>query len=324
MAKTCSICGEDNGPRKRCVECRSLACVKCRAGRMCTMCDALRPGPGVHRNIPSTDYHRWPYINNSSLRAAVKSGQHYKIAQGTQNGATREMDLGSVVHCLAFDRGAFHTEFAIEPDYTEEVLWNYRDPTRSSEYKGLQAKWRAEHKHQTIVDQATYDQAVACLSSVSSAIGSWIDAGETEVSLVADCPETGLRLKSRLDLLMPDRIVDLKTTRAGDDFEREIVNFHYARQAAFYQDMVYACLGVRLPVWFVAVEKSEPYLVRAAPMAEEDIDEGRREMMIALRRIAAGQETGKWAGYDAPLRWRTTGRSVVDLMVQGKHVVIGG
>lgn len=288
----------------------------------------------MYGGVPFAEYEAWPYVNNSSLGPAVRSGKHYELSlQAEPRKASAEMDFGSLVHCLVLESDKLHDRFAVEPDFTDQLLYQYRAPHLSAEYQALKKRWTKDHRDKIIVTQDCLERATRCGAAVRNEIGDWLALGNAigadlpygavEVSVVSDCPETKLRLKSRVDLLLPDKIVDVKTTRDAHEFEDEIARYNYHRQGAFYQDVLEPHVGQLLPVWLVAVETSEPWLVRVAPLDESAIEEGRREMTVALRRIAAAQQS-QADGYPRKFKWRLPkDRHVVDVVVAGQHIEIG-
>ncbi len=278
-----------------------------------------KPKPGIYEGVPFAQYQAWPYVNNSSLGPALRSGAHYRLAQEREPlMPTREMILGALVHCLVLQPELFDSVFAVQPDFVPQLQWKYRKPEASDEYKGRVKIWTKQQSGKAIVSAEDRATAEAVATAVVEAMP---DAAELrhELSVVADCPETKLRLKARLDTVWAEGILDIKTTQNALNFEAEIERFGYHRQAAFYQDILAARMkGELLPVYLLAAETSEPYLVRNVQLDEEAIEEGRVEVMRALRRIACGHETGVWDGYPRIARWRMPARAnVLDLTIKG-------
>lgn len=277
-----------------------------------------KPKPGIYPGVPFADYQAWPYVNNSSLGPALRSGAHYKLAQEREQlPPSKEMILGSMVNCLVLQPELFGDQFVVQPDFTQQLQWKYRKPEASDEYKGRLKAWTKDQKGKTIV--SAEDRAAADL--IATEVFQALPEGnpQPEVSIVSDCPETKLRLKARLDVLFSGGILDIKTTREALHFEDEIERYGYHRQAAFYQDILAPHVnGDLVPVWLLAAETSPPYLVRCVRLDEDAIEDGRAEVMRALRRIARGRATGVWDGYPRVARWRLPARAnVLDLTIHG-------
>ena len=107
-------------------------------------------------------------------------------------------------------------------------------------------------------------------------------------------PESGLQLKQKMDAIGNGMIIDLKTCQnAGAPFKRDIYNYHYQMQAAWYLD------GVEFAYrfMFVAVEKTAPYGVAVYELSQEAIAHGRTLYQDALIRLADCRAKDVWPGY---------------------------
>ena len=281
-----------------------------------------RPRPGIYRDVPFSDYQAWPFVNNSSLGAALLSGKHYELSLSVERSAPSSSQVfGSLVDAILMDQPAVDREFAVKIDPVDQLRYDYRSPRSSAEYKGLVAKHEKENRGKAFVSQDTMDGAVQCADSLRSALGSWLMPENCQVSIVSTCPESGMRLKCRPDLLCDDAIIDVKTTRNLIEFESEIEKYAYHRQAAFYQDAVEQRTGRRLDFWIAACESSPPYCTLVAPIDPVAIEAGRRDVALALRRIAQGQETGVYPGPRRRRLWRLPqdAKRVADVCVGGKY-----
>lgn len=123
--------------------------------------------------------------------------------------------------------------------------------------------------------------------------------GEAEATILWNIGEQPLR--SRLDRLLPNIIVDIKTCREGTarDFARSSFwPLRYALQAAFYQDAAESLDGVRRRFLFVCVESNEPYRAFVCEPSEEALEVGRNEYRVALEMIEECRRTGDWRDDD--------------------------
>lgn len=129
-----------------------------------------------------------------------------------------------------------------------------------------------------------------------------LHSGSPEQSVVSDY--NGIPVKCRVDFLTSgDSLVDLKSTAsaAPRDFERDILNYRYYRQAAFYLDY---CKSAGLPVkhfTLLAVEKTKPYLVACYNLSKEYLELGRQEYVRLMGQLVECQRSGKWPGYSDSL-----------------------
>ncbi len=130
---------------------------------------------------------------------------------------------------------------------------------------------------------------------------------QTEVSVVADDPVTGVRCKVRPDGVLKSTglIADLKTTRNIDKrgFARDIYTYGYFRSAPYYVD-VCNWFGVddegAAIEWkhhvFLSVETHPPYQTVVYNLDPSDVDLGRRSYRSLLDRYAQCEKSNEWPG----------------------------
>lgn len=280
-----------------------------------------KPKPGIYHGVPFEEYQAWPYVNNSSLAPALKSGLHYQASLARERkGPNREMLIGSMVHCLYLEPDTFDERFVAVPGF--RVLEAMKAPKRSAAYKSQRARWERSQNGKVIVEPDDMATARECAEHLRGRVHDWHGPGRQEVSIVGDCPETKLRLKARIDYLTELTIIELKTCRDASRFHYDIVDYGYHRQAAFYQDIVSWRTGKLLPFVIIAIETSEPWGIRYGQIDQALLEAGRREVMVALRRIKHGLETGEWQSYENPVTWRLPWDRAIELQVGGEQMVM--
>ena len=121
-------------------------------------------------------------------------------------------------------------------------------------------------------------------------------AGQIEYSIRFECPITGIQRRARLDKLLGNVIVDLKSCRDASPkaFSRHAFEYAYHRQCAFYQDAIEALTGERHPFVFVAIEKTPPFSCEVYELKEDFVALGRLDNERLLRRFAQCRESGVW------------------------------
>lgn len=124
-------------------------------------------------------------------------------------------------------------------------------------------------------------------------------AGQAEQSLYWIDDETGVTCRGRIDWLLPNAIVDLKTTinAAPAKFSRSLVDYGYALQAAWYQQGYEVLTGERLPFVHVVVEKEPPHLVAVYQLDADAIAYGAEKAREARVLFAECESSGVWPGY---------------------------
>ena len=94
-------------------------------------------------------------------------------------------------------------------------------------------------------------------------------------------------------------IVDLKTCDDLQWFEADARRYSYLHQVAFYRAVLAQVIGIAMPVFFVAVEKREPYRCGVWRVTEDSLASAQRENEAAIGRLHRCEENGIWnTGYE--------------------------
>lgn len=108
----------------------------------------------------------------------------------------------------------------------------------------------------------------------------------------------GMQCQIRVDLLL-DGINDLKTCRDIDVFERDVEDYRYDVQMAFYRMVARELTGQELPVHVVAVDKTPCHVAGVWEMPVEVLDGCEREIVGAMDRLAESRRLDSWpTGYE--------------------------
>jgi exodeoxyribonuclease VIII len=289
------------------------------------------PGPGIYENVPFDTYLSWPWISNSSLNSAERSLLHYKHRKPIQ--PTEPMRFGTLCHSGKLEPTSIYRRYVVMPDLTKDIKTKdgkpATNPKATAEYDQRVNRWAEENAGgKEIVSQADFDRMLGVVSAVNAdpLAHRWFsDAGHTEVSIVWDDPETGLRCKSRLDKVATGErvIADLKTCADCRWFHRDIATRNYHRQGGMYQEG-WAILngGEMFAFGLAAVESEHPFGTMTAPVCQDDLEAGNDAFHACLRKIKAAQQSNHWPGYESPAEWRMPGwKSEATEAVQ---LVIGG
>jgi hypothetical protein len=136
-----------------------------------------------------------------------------------------------------------------------------------------------------------------------------LEAGQSEVTLIARDAENKVDVRCRLDFI-PDckpYLVDFKTAQSASerDFERNAFSHGYHIQAAFYLDVWNALAGAddkRTGFRFVVVEKSAPYAVNVFDASPEFLARGRDDYKRALALFARCVAEDNWPAYEPGIK----------------------
>jgi len=229
-------------------------------------------------DMSNEDYHAHPAISSSAVKTiSTKSILHWKNAVYKDNSA---FDLGTAVHAMVLEP---EKDLVLcGPENRRGKLWT-------------SAREEAQLEGKTLLTQEDYAICLDMVSSVmsnSAAVELVSDlCAVKEVSIFGTDEETGLALKARPDIFIPERgiLVDLKTTRDASPkrggFERQFFSLGYHIQAAFYK-YVLELAGYPIEDFiFLAVEKEPPYAVQIHNLHSDVIDEGLYQVKKVLRQI---------------------------------------
>lgn len=126
-----------------------------------------------------------------------------------------------------------------------------------------------------------------------SAIGELLDEGEAEGVVRAKLQ--GIPCQIRIDWFHPKHgIVDLKTCRDIEFFEKDCRDFGYAFQLAFYQAVLFEKTGVLYPVHIIAVDKTDFHIAGRWDIPQCELKKCAAINDASLKRLAHCRETGIW------------------------------
>lgn len=245
-------------------------------------------------DMPAEDYFANPAFGSTSIRHLSDpeiSLQEVKYL--LEHDEHKEAyDVGTLAHALILEGSMDHLIVEVDADdYRTKAAREARDaayaenkiPVNNSEWEtmlkpihGMQA---AVYHHDIAQDLLTDHQP--------------------EVSLFWE--QAGVPMKARIDALHVDRklAVDLKTVRSArpNDFKRQISDLAYYVQAAHYLNGLKTVTGDEYDWLFVAVDKSEPYVVSVHRMSPDALIEGAVRIGHAIDRYQAALARG-WTGYE--------------------------
>lgn len=254
------------------------------------------------RNLSNANYHAHPAISSSDVKAvAGKSLAHWKGKVWKDSSA---FALGSAVHALV-----------LEPE--KNLVLRGPEDRRGNKWK--EAQLAADLDGQILLTEGDYDLAQAIAAPVISheVVKAWIadPSFVAEASFFATDPQTGVKIKCRPDGYLPDAgiVFDIKTTRdaSPDGFPREIRNYNYDLQAAFYLRCLRAAGHNAHTFIFVAVEKEAPYAVGLHALTRQYIEAADMRVTLTLEKISRAEASNVFTSgwplinhVDLP-RWQT-------------------
>ena len=253
----------------------------------------------------NAEYHANAAISHSKLecyrrRPALFYKQYVAktLPQPEETGAFR---LGSAVHCAVLEEKEFASRYVLKPDCDR----------RTKEGKIQFAEFAAQHAGKTLLDADEMAQVVAMREAVAAhPIASRLLAeGIPEMTWRKAQPNALGALQCRTDWFAPcgceisefhPYALDIKTVESLDsdafrNFERAAFSYGYHRQAGFYLPLINEILEYPVSrMYYVAVEKVEPFGVAVYKLADDAIARGQDENIADLVRLKKSLEDNHW------------------------------
>ena len=250
-------------------------------------------------------YHANPAISHSKLecyrrRPALffKKYVSKTLAPPEETGAFR---LGSAVHCAVLEEKEFAARYVLKPDCDR----------RTKEGKIQFAEFAAQHAAKTLLDGDEMAQVVAMREAVAAhpLASQLLSDGHPEMTWRKEQGNALGALQCRTDWFSSfgceltggePYALDIKTVESLDsdafrNFERAAFSYGYHRQAGFYLPLINEIY--QRPVsrmYYVAVEKVEPFGVAVYKLADDAIARGQDENIADLVKLKRSLETGDW------------------------------
>lgn len=228
-------------------------------------------------------------LNYSGCKALLRSPGHYKAWLTEDKKDSPALQMGRLVHLAALQPELLAERVAVAP------IVDRRTKDGKAAYEAFQAGLK---EGQECVSQDIYDDVirianVAHKSLLDLNLADW----KTEMGCVLGLGP--ITIKGRPDLIAKDAngdlvIVDLKTTQDASPsaFAKDVANFKYHLQAAFYMRLTGAKKFIIL-----AQEKELPCANRVYTLDEAALAEGNRLMDEALALYAQCVAFDSWPTY---------------------------
>ncbi|EMH4164017.1 PD-(D/E)XK nuclease-like domain-containing protein [Pluralibacter gergoviae] len=250
--------------------------------------------PGIYYGMPDSEYHADPAIGSTSVKqiSVSPANLYFNPFKGSKSA-----HIGSAIHSALLEPHIFSERYVLRDDISSRA---------SKEYKSLAADYPAEHI--VIGDEVETITRMMETSQMNEDFTTYMSTkGDSEVSMFAECPETGLMLKCRFDRLSQSLPypLDVKSCRDASErgFSNAVGQFKYHIQAAFYLYVLKLATGIERDNFaFFAIENTAPYRNCMYYIGEESLELGRREMWVALEKIkeCMADESTRYEGIVLP------------------------
>ncbi|MGD3153885.1 PD-(D/E)XK nuclease-like domain-containing protein [Tsukamurella tyrosinosolvens] len=243
---------------------------------------------GLHFDIPEAEYHAHPgsLSSTGAKLLATRTPAEFRHNQLNGRAPKKVFDLGTLVHKIVLGAGA--TIVTVDAaDWRTKAAKEERDQAYADgKTPVLERDWQRAER-------------MADALSLSKTATDLLSVGAPEVSMLGTDPETGVRLRGRLDWLRPDAVVDFKTAADASPhaFARAAGDFGYYQQDPFYRDLL-NLLGSPVDDFIFIVQSTEPpHLVSVNRLTHDDVVDGRTANRRAITTYAICTDTGNWPGY---------------------------
>jgi len=260
--------------------------------------------------MPSDEYHLHSFTSASQLKKiASTSLAHFKFEQENPKEPTAAMIFGSAYHTLILEPEKFNLEyFTLDLDLMPHPEKDFRN-TENKQWKESEM---AKNEGKIFLSNEDY----LTLHEMKSALEKYpnftflLKNGVAEESYFATIGGQGVRV--RPDYVSKFGIVDLKTCTdaSPESFGRDAAKLKYLIQSALYSDVVNATIahetitngeyydGNRLPFFFLAQEKTAPYVPQMYRVPDYLNDAGRAQYQDVLKALFTAQTTDVWSAYE--------------------------
>ena len=267
-------------------------------------------GPECVRNrATSTEAHdagREAYValksmNWSTLKHMARSPKMFQFRLANPEPTKPAYLFGRAFHAALLEPAAFLERFVVAPDFGN---------LRTNKAKDARDAWLADNVTREVLSHDDMAQILAMATAVRShkVARELLDVIVPEKTIEWKDEETGLACKARLDMLGPDFLADVKTSRdpAPRAFARDAADHLYHGQMAFYFDGA-RTLGLipkhAEPPFLIVPEKSEPYDVVVFRLHRNlTLEPGRALYRSLLRRFLECSAADWWPGIASELK----------------------
>ena len=251
--------------------------------------------PGIYDSLPFEEYLEIDAISNSYLSRLAECPAKAQVPRPD----SPSLAFGRAAHKFILEgTETFFAEYAVAPQVDR----------RTKAGKNAWREFEEQSDGKTVISVDDFTRLINMRMAVYDhpMAAKLLGEGVREQTVIWREPETWLLCKCRPDAL-PDEgrrtLVDLKTARdAGEHaFTRSVVNYGYARQAAFYLDAMNSFKPVGSQFYdsfvFVVVETEPPHRVECYVMDDEFVDWGRAEYRRLLQVEMECQRNNQYPHY---------------------------
>ena len=253
--------------------------------------------PGSYKvlNLPASEYHSQVDVQSCSmLKHMLESPAVYmhRLLRCAET-SSKSKEFGTLVHTLCLEPHKFFSEVAIYPG-----------AKKSQGVDRAFLEFQRDRPGMHVIDEPTHVLAKSAVDRLKNQVvmgrkfGDFIAEGEPEATVYYTDPTVGIKCRTRVDLLHPEGVFDVKTTAYAHTpaWIRHALSLHYDMQAYMYSLAV--CLqggnSTALPFVFMTVENTWPLSTAARRAGVTILEDGGRKYQHAIAAYKACSDSDAW------------------------------
>lgn len=270
------------------------------------------PPPGIYYNVPAAEYHAWPVISSTLLKAYAELPSMARTPYKPGDDA----NVGSGIHAYSLQgQAGLEAECIFGPKFG-----------KGEKDLAAKAALEAEHPTKTILPAFYGSPApglpiMEVLQGVDDSlrahpkIGPVLQNSQKEVSLVWVDETSGCTCKARLDIWDGSIIWDLKKCRSIAGFQWQMKDLHYDIQAGLYTEGAVACGLPAVAFGFIPCEAFSPFQVSCGYVEPEKLEMARADACRLVGLVKESQMNDYWPNFPPPAHIQSWNDLVPDDLV---------
>lgn len=244
--------------------------------------------PGIYVGMTNDEYFSIDAVNNSFLGDIKKCPANACVVREETNG----MRMGKAVHLLFLEGADAYNSGVVLIEGATRNTKAYKEAVIAEENEGKILLLEHEGNEVKNIVEALYAHPKTA--------GFWKDHVSVETAVLWIDPVCGLPCKAKIDKVLNNGLLDLKTTADHETFVRYALKGGYFRQAAFY------LRGYNLAVdrkpkledfYFAVVSTKPPYQTEYYRVDPEGLAHGAEEAEVLLALASDCREWGLYPHY---------------------------
>lgn len=243
----------------------------------------------------SHTYDSIPGLRCSQIKHLLISPAHFKEAITNPKPSTKAQDFGHYAHMSILEPERFLETIFVQPEGPDGRT------TEGKAFKAALVEMIASGKIFVSADEYFKLQNLALACKAHPLVGELLLSQDREGILTGLLDE--VQVKGRYDLYCSRSrlLVDFKTsskTLTERSMQRDLIEYGYLMQAAFYTDLA-AHNGMPVKDFlFVFIETTAPFGIRTIYATEEGLEYGRKQYKRCLSLFNECSKSDSWPSYD--------------------------